>query len=339
MLLVLLFFAASASLLAALLPGASEAGGWRRRLQDAWPVLAGALLAAVVVTLALRVARAGLARRGQGRAARALRPIEGVVAAVAIVAALAALTGNAGSALVSLGLLGFGLTLALQRPILSVAGWVAIQAARLFREGDRIEVMGIAGDVIEVNVFTTKLWEIGTSASPLPSGGASTPNRPSGRVVTLSNATFLEHPIANSTGDVSHIFDEFSVGVAYEADVDLARTILESCAAQVLDLAAHERAAVDYRRLTQGMEIEASFPREPQVIESLQESWIELRLRYLVPARSRAATRTALSRAWLDATRPHADRLPNVYPRVQPQNVDAAGRAISRDADRTPPRA
>lgn len=315
-----------ASVVARTIPSIVGAGGWRTRFADAWPVFGAAFLLALVATILLRGAQATLRRRGRGRAARSLRPAEGFASGLALLVAIAAVTGNAGSALVSLGLVGFGLTLALQRPLLALAGWVAIHLGHLFREGDRIETMGIAGDVLEINLLTTRLWEIGTASSPLPSGGANTPQRPSGRIVTLSNATFLEQPLANATGDIRHVFDEFAVTVAYEADLDLARRLLHECGATVLDTRAHELAAEAYQRLTRGMEIEASFPQEPQVIEALQDSWIELRLRYLVDARSRAATRTKLTRAWLDATKRHADALPNVYPRVQPQQVGADGR-------------
>lgn len=67
------------------------------------------------------------------------------------------------------------------------------------------------------------------------------------------------------------------------------------------------------------------FPREPLVILSLQDSWIELRLRYLVDTHRRSMIRTQLAEAWQEAAEPHADWLPNVYPRSQPMPLAGDG--------------
>ncbi|MHB8604592.1 MAG: hypothetical protein ACYDCK_04990 [Thermoplasmatota archaeon] len=307
--------------------------GFPARFAATWPVLLGATLAGVALLVVLRVAAAALTRRGATRADSAMRPLETLGTLAIVIVAVASLTGEAGSALVSLGLIGFGVSLALQRPLLALAGWVNIRAGRLVREGDRIEIMGVVGDVLEIGLFTTRVWEIGSAASPVAAGASVTLGRPTGRIVALSNASFLEHPLANATHDSAHVFDEFAVTVAYEGDLELARRLLRACGEEVLDRGAHEAAAVAYRRLTRGMPIETNFPAEPVILEALQDSWIELRLRYLVDVRNRAGVRTALARAWLAATAPHARELPNVYPRVQPQAVGADGRPTPAVAD------
>jgi small-conductance mechanosensitive channel len=295
-----------------------------------WGGLVGLFLGSVLLILALMVAFRALNRRMARRAGppvrsnmRALESTSAVL--VAGFVAIAAL-GGLGNALVSLGLVGFGLTLALQRPILAMAGWATIRFGRLFTEGDRIEVQGIVGDVVHISLLKTKIWEIGSTHSPLPWGGAVSPLRETGRVVTLSNATFVEHPVANATEDTSYVFDEFAISVAYEADWKLAEGLLKEVGTKVINLDAHARAADRYERLTRGLATTSQFPREPVVIMKLDSSWIELRLRYLVDVRRRSATRTALARAWQEATAVHADKLPNVYPRVPSMRTAADGR-------------
>lgn len=268
-------------------------------------------------------------RRHEGaRATQALGTLE-VVAAVVVAAVVVVVAGASfGTAVLGLGLIGFGLTLALQRPILSVAGWAAIRFGRLFREGDRIEVQGIVGDVLDVSLFKTRLWEIGSAESPLPWGGSVSPLRETGRTVTISNATFLEEPVANATRDVPFVFDEFTVTVAYEADWKLGERVLRRVAEGVIDVRAHERAAQRYERLARNLPTKAEFPREPQILIQLEDSWIELRLRYLVDVRNRSLVRTQLARSWQEASGQHPDELPNVYRRTQPMQVGSKGRAL-----------
>lgn len=294
--------------------------------------MAGLLLAAAVASWALwaffRTVGSRLRRREGTKPLQALGALE-TVAAVAVALVVFVVAGASfGTAVVGLGLIGFGLTLALQRPILSVAGWAAIRFGRLFREGDRIEVHGIVGDVLDVGLFKTRLWEIGSTESPLPWGGSVSPLRETGRTVTLTNAVFLEEPVANATSDAPFVFDEFVVPVAYEADWRLAERLLRQVAEQVLDPATHDRAARRYERLARGMPTRTEFPREPQLLIQLEESWIELRLRYLVDVRNRSAVRTSLARRWQESSGQHPDELPNVYRRTQPMQVGRAGRAL-----------
>jgi len=294
-----------------------------------WPrdvtitILLGALVA-LGLFVVFRGLTLGLARRGI--AATALRPLETIVAAFVAAIVVIAVFADRTTALASLGLVGFGLTLALQRPILSIAGWTVLRFGRLFREGDRIEVNGIVGDVLEITVFHTRIWEIGSTSSPLPWGGSVSPLRPTGRIVSISNATFLEQAVANASAEVPWVFDEFAVSVAYEGDRRLAEQLLRDVATRVIDRSAHAEAARRYAELTRHLPIDVEFPDAPVIIASLEVSWIELRLRYLVDVRRRSIVRTALALAWQEATEAHADALPNVYPRAQPMAVGADGR-------------
>jgi len=44
---------------------------------------------------------------------------------------------------------------------LSIAGWLLILIRRPFGVGDRIEINGIKGDIIDIRLFQTSLLEIG----------------------------------------------------------------------------------------------------------------------------------------------------------------------------------
>ena len=73
----------------------------------------------------------------------------------------AVLSDQLGSFTVALGVAGAGIAFALQEVIASVAGWVAVSFARFYRTGDRVQLGGIKGDVIDIGVLRTTLMEVG----------------------------------------------------------------------------------------------------------------------------------------------------------------------------------
>ncbi len=277
-------------------------------------VLLAAALATTGLALLFRVMEATLAKRAEG--GRSLNQLQVVAAAVAVVVVAIGLLGDFSTALVSVGLVGFGLTLALQRPLLALAGWATIFFGGMFREGDRIQVGTLQGDVLAVTLFTTRLWEIGATG------------RPTGRIMTVSNAQFLEEPVANATSDTAVVFDEFVVNVAFEADLELAKRLLQEAGDDVLDASRHEELAKTYRRLTKGLRMEAVFPDRPFILMESQPSWMDLRLRYLVDARKASMVRTRLTEAWTAKSAPHGDAIPPVYPRSQPMRIGGDGRPL-----------
>ena len=56
---------------------------------------------------------------------------------------------------------GVGIAIALQEVVTSIAGWAAINFANFFKTGDRIQLGGIKGDVIDIGILRTTLMELG----------------------------------------------------------------------------------------------------------------------------------------------------------------------------------
>jgi small-conductance mechanosensitive channel len=263
-----------------------------------------ALGGTVAFAFLFRAAGRRLERQEGALALRSLAALQTAAVIVVVVFLVGATFGNFTGTLLSLGLVGFGLTLALQRPILALGGWCAIIFAKLFRVGDRIEVADLAGDVLEIRLFTTRLWEVDRATQ-----------RATGRLLSVNNGLFLEKPVANATADVRHVFDEFVVTVAFGSDVQAADALLRRVGARVLEPSEQAGAADAYASSTQGLPIETTFPREPVVLVGLVEQGVELRLRYLADARRRSQLRTALAEAWLAALGEHAkDAVPRIGP-------------------------
>lgn len=115
------------------------------------------------------------------------------------------------------GLLAAGLTVALKEPILSIAARVAIFAGHIYGVGDRIEVNGMSGDVIDVGFFYTRMMEIGSWI-----GG----DQYSGRITQFANAEVFGNPVFNYTRNFAYIWDEVMLPITYDSDSAVASKIL-----------------------------------------------------------------------------------------------------------------
>jgi len=62
---------------------------------------------------------------------------------------------------VFLGIAEAGIAVALREVILSIAGWLTITLRGLYKAGDRIEIAGRKGDVIDISILHTTIMEIG----------------------------------------------------------------------------------------------------------------------------------------------------------------------------------
>ena len=93
-----------------------------------------------------------------------------------------------------LGLVAAGIAIGLQDLIGSLAGWFNIQSGSIFRVGDRVDVGGVQGDVIDISPVRTKIMEIG---SGLDDDTWVRGRQYTGRIVAIANkATFVD-PVFN----------------------------------------------------------------------------------------------------------------------------------------------
>lgn len=86
---------------------------------------------------------------------------------------------NLGAITILLGVASVGIAMALQEVILCMAGWLLILVRRPFEVGDRIEVSGVKGDVIDIRLFQTSLLEIGNWVQA---------DQSTGRIVKIPNS-------------------------------------------------------------------------------------------------------------------------------------------------------
>ncbi|WAJ30215.1 mechanosensitive ion channel domain-containing protein [Antarcticirhabdus aurantiaca] len=145
-------------------------------------------LSIAAVVLALRFAGVWLAGRGEDLAlARRRRfTIRAVADLVLALALLAVWISEIQSVVLSLAAVMVALVVATKELIMCVAGSVLRLSGHLFKVGDRIEMNGIHGEVIDHGLFSTTIMEL--PAAHLGHAGT-------GRVVMLPNSVLLTGPV------------------------------------------------------------------------------------------------------------------------------------------------
>ena len=219
-----------------------------------------------------------------------------------------------------LGILSAGLAVALKDPILNVAGWLFIMVRQPFNVGDRIEVGGVAGDVVDVGPLTFTLLEIGNWVQA---------DQSTGRIVHMPNGLVFQGPVASHTHGFDYIWNELTVTVTFESDWQRAKDLLteiacSQCEELVADVTKQlektsRKYMISYKHLT------------PIVWVSVADIGINLDIRYLCPARARRSTASAI---WAEvlSTFAKTDSVDFAYPTQRFYDHNAEGKPALRAA-------
>lgn len=203
---------------------------------------------------------------------------------ILIILTLSYFTGNIKDFTLAIGLLTAGITITLQELILSIAGSMYIFFVKVYKPGDRIEINGIKGDVIDIDSIYTTMMEIGEWVSS---------DNYSGRIVKLSNAFVFRGPIYNYSRDFPFIWDEFDIPVRYGSDTELAKEIIIKIAIE--QLSDYVNASKnEWKSIVERYYIEDARV-EPSLAISLTDNWIQFNLRYIVDYKKRRLTKHLLN--------------------------------------------
>lgn len=175
-----------------------------------------------------------------------------------------------------LGLLSAGVAIALQDPIVNFIGWIYIISRYPFEVGDRIEIDGVSGDVIDIHLLKFSMIEIGNWVDA---------DQSTGRILHVPNRMVFAHPIANFTSGISHIWNEIPVMISFESDWQKAKKLLQ----QVAERHSLEPTPEDQKEIRKAAKRQnVRVPLlTPVVYTKVSESGVVLTLRYLCRPRNR----------------------------------------------------
>ena len=188
-----------------------------------------------------------------------------------------------GGLTIALGVAGAGIAFALQEVIASFAGWLAIMFGGFYKTGDRVQLGGIKGDVMDIGVLRTTLMETGQWVDG---------DLYNGRIVLIANSYVFKEPVFNYSGDFPFLWDEIKIPVQYGSNYEKAENILKATGREIAgDLT--ERSQEKWRSMQNKYMLEAA-QTEPMVSLIANDNWVEFTLRYVVDYKKRRATKTAL---------------------------------------------
>lgn len=129
------------------------------------------------------------------------------IIAFTLIAALGRVGVQTASVIAVLGAAGLAVGLALQGSLSNLAAGVLLVMFRPFRAGEYVDLGGVAGTVLNVQIFSTTMRTVDGKIVVIPNG----------KIIAGNIINFSREPVRRN---------EFIVGVAYDSDIDQVKKIL-----------------------------------------------------------------------------------------------------------------
>ncbi len=250
------------------------------------------LVAAAVTLLIRRLFYSVMTRRVKDLARQYVlrKTVNYILGFVGLIALLKIWLGGMGALVTYFGILSAGLAIALQDPLVNLAGWIFVTVRKPFVVGDRIQIGETAGDVIDLRLFQFSLVEIGNWVDA---------DQSTGRILHIPNGVVFNQSIANYTQGFNFIWNEIPVVVTFESDWKKAKGLL-------LDIA-NEQSAIQSEHAEQQVRRAARkflifFQHlTPIVWTEVVDHGVKLTIRYLCEPRKRRSSEALIWEAVLDA--------------------------------------
>ncbi|MGO1372253.1 MAG: mechanosensitive ion channel domain-containing protein, partial [Senegalia sp. (in: firmicutes)] len=183
----------------------------------------------------------------------------------------------------TLGVASAGIAFALKEVIASVAGFINITTGNIYKAGDRIEIGGIKGDVIDLSILRTTIMEVGEWVNG---------DLYNGRIVRIANNFVFKGPVYNYSGNFPFIWDEIKIPLKFGSDYIYTKKILENTVEEIVGVFTKD-AEVQWKTMVRRYLIEDA-KTGPMVTMEINDNWVEYTIRYVVDYRKRRYTKDLL---------------------------------------------
>jgi small-conductance mechanosensitive channel len=218
---------------------------------------------------------------------------------VAIIVALA-FASELGTITTFAGLMTAGIAVALQNVILSVAGYFFLIGKYGVRVGDRVQVAGVTGDVVDIGLVRLHLMEVTGEGSP----------RPTGRVVVFSNSVVFQANagLFKQIPGTSFVWHEITLTIGPEAHYHEAEQRLMEAVNKVY-AEYHEKMELQRRSMERALNSARIKEFTPESRLRLTGAGLEIVIRYPVELGSAAEIDDRITRELIEAI----DREPRLH--------------------------
>jgi small-conductance mechanosensitive channel len=200
------------------------------------------------------------------------------------------------SLIVAFGIVAAGVAIALQDVFRNFAGGIIILGGNLYRVGDRIEIGGEIGDVMDIGVMNTTMMEL---------RGWINGDQATGRLTSIPNGKVITTQLHNYTKDHSFLWDEIMIPVTYTSDWRKAKEVM-------MDIVRRETSEIVKEADAEIERIGETYylPKrmvEPAVYLTPTDNWISFHVRYVTRLKDRRAFRSRLSEMILEKIQEYPD--------------------------------
>lgn len=157
--------------------------------------------------------------------------------------------------------------------ILAIAGYFFLIGRYGVRVGDRVQISGVTGDVIDIGLVRLHLMELGGSGNYI---------QPTGRIVVFSNSIVFQ-PTASFYKQIpgtNFVWHEVSLTLAPESDIKSAESRLLG-AVETVFAEYKDRIEQDHRQMQKSLNIHSATPKPVSRLR-LQEGGLMVVIRYPV---------------------------------------------------------
>ncbi|HEY2107947.1 MAG TPA: mechanosensitive ion channel family protein [Candidatus Binataceae bacterium] len=245
------------------------------------------------------------------------------VVILVIIVLLFNFTSELGALATVVGFAAAGIAVALQDVIMSIAGYFRLSGRFGIKHGDRVELQGVRGEVVELGMTKLTLLELGGDA--IQSG-------PTGRLVMIPNSSVFRDKFLNHPGHSLIIWRELRFTVSPDCDFRLVEKqlleVVEAVFARYRDSARSQ-----LQEMERNLNIRVDSSR-PQSRVRLQPDGLQINLRFPVDVRSEAQVVDEISRRLLDyiGRDPRLRFVPSGTPNIQMVVVAADANHVPSDA-------
>jgi small-conductance mechanosensitive channel len=239
------------------------------------------VVVAIVVRLGLRKLEGALDVEASKRVIWTEKTIRLLVGAAAVFFIASIWFEDAHNLAIFSGLVAGGLAIASQRVLQAIAGFFVIVFGRAFNLGDRIEMGGVRGDVIDIGLLKTTVMEMGIPAKVQPDPSHWVAARQyTGRVVTVVNSEVFEKPVFNYSRSFDFVWDEISLPIKYGTDLRVVEHVAldatRPLTADIVREAEQQLEKIKHRYILGG-----AADLEPRTYVRLTDNWVEVTVRFI----------------------------------------------------------
>tara|TARA_R110002072_G_scaffold534_7_gene4171 strand:+ start:73310 stop:74158 length:849 start_codon:yes stop_codon:yes gene_type:complete len=189
------------------------------------------------------------------------------------------------------------LVIATKELILCFLGGFLRASNHPFSIGDRIEINNYRGDVIDTNLLTTKIMEIGPF---------NVTHQYTGRAITIPNSIFLNTAVVNESFMDRYVLHVFTIPFRKEENWRKAeKMILEIANQECAPYIEKARANMERMGRKEGLDVPSVDPRVTYHVASFEE--IKLVIRIPSPSTQKGRAEHSITKKFLESFYPHQE--------------------------------